>query len=65
MKRSEMIQIVYEKLRDCAGSWKDISREVLDLIEEKGMLPPVNPTCKMSTIAAGEANEWEPEDETK
>lgn len=64
MKRSEMIELIIEVLLDKQCFWPDTqAKHILEAIEEAGMLPPINPTLKASTIAAGEANEWEPENE--
>lgn len=71
MKRSEMLKLMqrtYERIYE-ANDYKRFYGNVLEFdvllqaMEEAGMLPPVDRTQSPSTIAAGEAYEWEPEDE--
>lgn len=68
MKRSEMISKLLAHV-NLINKWHlhdDYNRmdALLKFIENEGMLPPVNPKANRGSIAAGEANEWEPENET-
>jgi hypothetical protein len=69
MKRSKIVDLIikhYSCYTDgCSNEveYTDHAETLLDKLEEAGMLLPVNPTYKMSTIQAGEANEWEPEND--
>jgi len=72
MKRSEMIELIARRLCP-VGISEPTCEEVLDIIEEAGMLPPSYLKDTNVPFWNGEAvgpeswpvNEWEPEDEKK
>lgn len=68
MKRSEMVSKMLSQIK-FVEKWHphdDYNRMdlFLQFIESEGMLPPINTKANPATISAGEANEWEPENET-
>lgn len=67
MKRSEMIEVIAKRLNPIGVS-TPTCEEILDLVEEAGMLPPVN-ICKVIPDAtrggykhSPTAREWDDED---
>lgn len=66
MKRSKMVEeienFILNTVDDVYLNYY-VCEKLLTRLEELGMLPPENPKCNIGTIAAGEANEWEPESE--
>jgi len=65
MKRSQMARKILKKLQEWEGSRLEMktAREILDVIEEAGMMPPdrlahLDPPCAMEF-------EWEPERKKK
>jgi len=60
MKRSEALQLIREKLMG-QQMLPNYEEQILDVIEEIGMLPPI--FIMWPDVEACEFNEWEPEDE--
>lgn len=69
MKRDEMIIAISDLLssseninylRDVKNEFA-LAREILELIETKGMMPPFDPDCTHSDIVDGMQYRWEPE----
>ena len=63
MRRSEMIKVIEDFLSD-STSWKSynhVAKEILVLIEEVGMLPPIS-TIDAGPFTGTTDNFWEPED---
>lgn len=57
MKRSEMISLIWDRLSPL-GIGEETCIDVLDIIEEAGMLPPRTDLSKLGISD----NAWEPED---
>lgn len=58
MKRSEIVDLIWDRLSPL-GIGEETCRDVLDIIEKAGMLPPRTDLPKLGISD----NAWEPEDE--
>lgn len=64
MERSEMITLISGLIRNSkAGSYAKRAEEILNFIEECGMLPPRHKDYEDSLDKCPRGYEWEPEDE--
>lgn len=73
MKRSEMIEIIYNTIVDSDwiqyGEFRNGAKKILDVIEENGMIPPVMMDGPLSSpevidhlAEMGMYADWEPEE---